>query len=397
MLTPKTIDGLKPRDATYGVADGDVDGLQLLVHSDGTRVWSLRYRNRQQQQRRLKLGEYPRLGLSDARKLANKHLRGVDEGVDPQAKKAEDRDAKLLGTFLDEQYLPWAQEQKRSWREDARRIKKYLRPWKSRPVVSITRAEIRDLLASIKRPVEANRTHALLSKILSRAIVEDVLQAHPMTKLGDLHPEHARERVLSHAELRVFWESTENMTPEMGAFFRLRLLTLQRGGEVQSMKWSDIDSDGVWTISATVAKNKILHRVPLAAPVVDILKTLHQRQQDTLQQRKARQPHREPTPEIYVLAGARGARQQREAINTIPIADFRGHDLRRTATSLMAAHGVSEEMLDRILNHVDDSVTAKHYNRYLYDKEKRAVLDQWARVLTGILEETESNVLAFVR
>ena len=46
--------------------------------------------------------------------------------------------------------------------------------------------------------------------------------------------------------------------------------------------------------------------------------------------------------------------------------DFRGHDLRRTAASLMVGAGVPRLVVSKILNHVETGVTAV-YDRHSYD------------------------------
>ena len=80
----------------------------------------------------------------------------------------------------------------------------------------------------------------------------------------------------------------------MGAFYKLRLLTAQCGGEVSAMRWDDMDlAAGWWTIPADTSKDKLAHRVPLT-----------------------------------------------EGAATFTAADFRGHDLRGTAASIMASGGI---------------------------------------------------------
>ena len=56
--------------------------------------------------------------------------------------------------------------------------------------------------------------------------------------------------------------------------------------------------------------------------------------------------------------------------------DFVGHDLRRTAASMMASAGVNRVVIGKILNHAEPGVTAV-YDRHSYDAEKRAALDAW--------------------
>jgi integrase len=100
---------------------------------------------------------------------------------------------------------------------------------------------------------------------------------------------------------------------------------------------------------------------------------------------------------VFVLRNARGKRQQAEAAATFTIADFHGHDLRRSAASYMASSGVSRLVISKILNHVERGVTAV-YDRHSYDAEKRIALDAWARMLNGIVEHgTGANVVPFAR
>jgi hypothetical protein len=67
---------------------------------------------------------------------------------------------------------------------------------------------------------------------------------------------------------------------------------------------------------------------------------------------------------------------------------FRAHDLRRTAASYMGEAGVDRFHIAHVLNHrsVTHSTVTAIYDRYRYDKEKRAALEKWAEVLSGIVE-----------
>jgi integrase len=56
---------------------------------------------------------------------------------------------------------------------------------------------------------------------------------------------------------------------------------------------------------------------------------------------------------------------------------FRAHDLRRTAASYMGEAGVNRFHIAHVLNHrsVTHSTVTAVYDRYRYDKEKRAALE----------------------
>jgi integrase len=69
---------------------------------------------------------------------------------------------------------------------------------------------------------------------------------------------------------------------------------------------------------------------------------------------------------------------------------FRGHDLRRTAASLIVGAGVPRLVVSKILNHVETGVTAV-YDRHSYDLEKRAALDFWGRRLDRLSAASEAR------
>ncbi|HKH70720.1 MAG TPA: Arm DNA-binding domain-containing protein, partial [Vicinamibacterales bacterium] len=91
-MTAQSVKALRPRSDRYIVRDAKVVGLELRVNPDTTKTWSLRYRIHGRQ-RRLKLGVYDRMGLAAARTSANKELRKIDEGIDPQAEREAERRA----------------------------------------------------------------------------------------------------------------------------------------------------------------------------------------------------------------------------------------------------------------------------------------------------------------
>src|SRR5262249_39571888 len=161
------------------------------------------------------------------------------------------------------------------------------------------------------------------------AIGRDLLEHSPCIQVAAPGKEHQRERVLSEDEIRVVWEAFSKLSPTMEAYFKLRLLTAQRGGEVQTMQWGDIDMDsGWWTIPATITKNGLSHRVPLSAPALDILHKL--------------QTMTEPGPWVFPSTRRAGQpihniRKPATRLKALTGIDFVPHDLRRTAASYMTS------------------------------------------------------------
>jgi integrase len=229
--------------------------------------------------RRLTLGTYPALGLADARSQAATARHTVAQGDDPAVEKYDARHAPSVSDIAGQYLTLYAKVRKKSWRDDARLLHREVLPaWGHRKAFGITRRDVLVLLDRIVQcgaPIQANRVLALIRKLYNWAISRDLLEHNPCIQVKPPGKEHQRERVLTDDELRLVWRATEPLDPLTAAQLKLRLLTAQRGGEVRTMRWEDIDREsGWWTIPAQMAKNGLSHRVPLSRPVLDLLSVL---------------------------------------------------------------------------------------------------------------------------
>ena len=377
-LTERLLSKLEPGEH----ADGKVAGLTFRVRETGGKSWAYRYRVGGRL-RRLSLGSYPALGLANARIAARAHRKAVSLGRDPAEEKSQYRIADTFGELAERFIEQWSKPRKRTWKEDRSNLDNLVLPaWRHRPAKEIARRDVRELLEKIaaRRPVGVNRVRALISKVFNYGMSVDVVEYNPVT--GTIpQPEKARDRVLNEDEVRTLWAATEpgdGMLPAMSARIRLQLVTAQRGGEVNTIRWSDIDTNAIWTIPAERAKNGLAHRVPLSSLALELIDAM-------------------PRTSTYALKGARGARQIREAVATIGLEDFRPHDLRRTAASFMASIGVPRVVIGKILNHVERDITAV-YDRHGYDREKRGALERWALELGRIVgSRTQAQVVELRR
>ena len=82
-LIDTIIQNSKPQKTTHALFDGE--GLLLRITTDGTKVWYFNYFRPQQSKRNnLKLGNYPALSLSAARKAVAAYRQLLVENIDPQ-------------------------------------------------------------------------------------------------------------------------------------------------------------------------------------------------------------------------------------------------------------------------------------------------------------------------
>ena len=413
-LTDAQVRALKAGNMPIDVRDGGLRGLVLTVLPSGRKQFAIRYRY-QGKQRRLLLGEYGSVSLAEARKRARRAQSAVDDGRDPvgeraaAAAKRTDTVATLAADYLTKH----ARKFKRSAPEDARILTVDVLPrWRDKSVRDLTRRDVRALVEDVadRAPIMANRVLAVVRKMLNFAVDHDWIDANPAARVQKPSLENSRDRVLSEDEIRRFWRLLSNppttadrpapgrkrragaegdplcpVSPSLAALLKVRLLTAQRGGEVARMRWADIDfGRGWWTIPSEHTKNGEPHRVPLTDDVIALVTA----QSSTDEGQRAE----------YVFVGRGGttvldrAKKAPAAIARALGLDFRGHDLRRTAATNMAAAGIPREHIARVLNHVEGGPRAtKVYDRYAYDPEKRLALETWSRRFREILTADSVN------
>jgi integrase len=282
----------------------------------------------------------------------------------------------------------YAKVHKKSWREDARLLHHEVLPnWGRRKAFDITRRDMIALLDHIVErgaPIQANRVLALVRKLYNWAISRDLLEHNPCLQVKPPGKEHQRDRVLTDDEIRLVWTPTGQLDPLIAAQLKLRLLTAQRGGEVRTMRWEDVDvASGWWTIPSQVAKNGLAHRVPLSPPAQDILRTL---QTITGGKPWVFPSYRRPGQPVLDV---------RKAIRRVCMLSgvtFTPHDLRRTAASHMTSLGVARLVVGKILNHAEPGLT-KVYDRHSYDAEKRHALNAWGERVMELVTAGNKKVL----
>jgi integrase len=403
-FTARTVETLHPdpgRRIDY--FDATVPGLALRVTVSGHKSWTVHYRTATRRLRRLTIGDYPTITLAEARKAAHQALRAAAAGEDPANAKATARRGETVEELAREYIARHAKKHKRSWEEDQRKLDVDVLPsWRTLKVKELTRRDVRDLIEQIAdrgAPIAANRVLALVRKMLNFAVQRDWIDANPAALIAKPGAEHSRERVLTHEELRLLWTACDTEKPAMCALQRLRLVTVQRGGELAKLRWDNVDLKTGWiSFPGTITKNKRPHRAPLSPRAVEIFGLVPRTSEEwVFPGLTGRHPRRDMTRGAQRVA-ARVLLQLQEADPTIASFDFKGHDVRRTASTRMAENGVSQADIARVLNHSEGGPRVTQvYNRYQYDKEKRQAIDVWARVLTAILKGRPTAVLPFAK
>jgi integrase len=406
ILAAQTIRGLKvPDKGMVEYFDDHTPGLSLRVTSADVRSWSFLYRNKQGRQRRLTLGRYPAIDLATARDLVRDARNLLAAGKDPAEEKQAAKSALTFGDLVQRWIdLKVKPSYRNGGKEELRMLEADVLPkWRHRIADEITRKEAFELLdAKLEKgfKVARNRMRSLILRIYNWGVERELVTTNPIVGIR-MEKERGRQRVLTEDEIRRVWKAAETQPLRVCVWFKLRLVTAQRGGELLKMRWQDINPEThCWTIPNAVAKNGQDHPIYLSELSRELLATI------------PRNEHADHGGFVFPAGDANGAKidlmgdykkvarriaQPSRANIVRPTpgrkpgrrhkADFTGHDLRRTATTFMAQGGVPHDLAKKVLNHASeekDDVTAI-YNRYQYMPEKKAIMEFWGKQLRAIL------------
>jgi integrase len=90
------------------------------------------------------------------------------------------------------------------------------------------------------------------------------------TRVSQSGSNEARRRFAIKPKNRIRTNPQRKLRLQTAASLKLRLVTAQRGGEIMSMEWSEINEDW-WTIPEGKSKNGLEHRVPLSPLAMRII------------------------------------------------------------------------------------------------------------------------------
>jgi integrase len=376
ILTAKAVEKLRPPSTGQKEHwDAALPGFGLRVGENGTKAWVLMARLRGKLIR-FTLGRHPILSLAQARDRAREAIRLVGEGEDPRSRWKEQEEGSEAGAFktVAAEFLARSAQGKPSFKETQRIVNKELVPvWGATPIAKIGRRDVVAVLDEIidrGRPIMANRTLGVISRIFSFALDRGVVDAHPCARMKRPGNERKRERVHTEKEIRALWKAFDHIGYPYGRIFQFLLVTAQRRGEAAGALRKEIDTDsGLWSLPRT--KSGHGHEVPLSPQALQLLRGLPRRKKYVFSvfTGKPLNGFSKPSTTIRTLSG---------------VADFRIHDLRRTAATFMARIGIPKITISRVLNHAEGGVTAI-YARHGYLEEKRDALDRWGAELERIL------------
>lgn len=388
-ITKKTVDAMAVGDV---IRDEELQGFRARRLPSGKVTFLFRYTHKPTGVRReASLGIYGNVTPDEARASAKQYAGLAAGRVDPVAeqKVAMARSTNTVNHVLDK----WlgAKRDLRSVDEIARMFDRHVRPAIGEAVIyDLGRDQVAAMLDKIAKdaPIMANRVRAHLNAALNwHRDGDQKFITMPVPSKKRMAKETARDRVLADDEVRDLWTALDEMDASSAfpALVRTLLLTACRRDEVANMHADELAGDE-WTIPAERYKTKVAHVTTLNA---EIRKVLPKRNGFVFASDGFDKP-------FQGFSKAKGLLDEklaevRKRNGRKPMAPWRLHDLRRTARTGLAKLGVSRDVGEAVLGHVNGGI-AGVYNRHAYQVEKAEALKRWAKHVAGIVHSTDNVV-----
>lgn len=394
------------------LVDDHERGLRIRA---GERVatWSVLVSLRDGKRTRVSLGNWPGIGIAEARRLAQDKKREIAHGDDPNEKRREAvkeaarvaKTQRKLSDVLDE-YERLKLSQLRTTEQTRRALdgpSGLLRAFANKDIGSISRENMVDAVRThAKRaPIAANRSLAFAKAFFNWCIDQGIIASSPAATVKKPSKERTRDRYHTLDELIEIWNAMGDLGYPFGPLYRLLTVLPMRREEIAAMPVSELDlapggnpDDAVWLLPAGRTKRANALRVPLS-PLARRLIVEAMSSPD----RPARSPYVFSMTGDTSVSGYSKAKRRLDAIifekrellakadgeGAVPMVHWTMHDMRTTFSTLACeVLGAEISVVDRILNHVATATTSKImrvYNKSELFEPRKRVLREWAELI----------------
>ncbi len=376
---------------------GDGDGLWLQVRNSDARSWLFRY-TRDGRARAMGLGEYPVIGLAEARDAALAARRHLANGIDPLAAREAGRAAKrqeaVAGISFRAVAELYIKAHSPTWRNEKHRaqwgstLTAYAYPhFGDKPVAAIGTGDVMAALDRLwhEKPETAARLRGRIETVLDYAGTREWRRGENPARwrghLQNLLPARAKVRAVEHhaalpwAETAAFVAALRGREGVAARALEFAVLTAARSGEVRGATWGEIDLQAaVWSIPSGRMKAGKEHRVPLSDAALTLLRGMR---------------NGSPDPASLVFPGAAGTKPLSDmsltsVLRRMERADLTAHGFRSTFRDWASERTAYEpHVVEKALAHAIGSKVEAAYRRGdLFDKRRRLMAD-WAAFCEG--------------
>jgi len=389
--------------------DDSGTGLHIYVRKSGSKSWSqkIRFGGKQLE---LGLGNYPRISLAQARRIAAENKALAESGINPKRDRIK---PKTIPPFKEivELALPSILDELKNAKHRAQwrtTLETYALPFIGNiPVNEITVNEIDALLQPIwkDKTETASRLRGRIEKVLDYAIVKGMMSPpNPAAWQGNLSallPQKSKVKTKrNHPALQLkdaqrWWAELKQRDGTGAKALMLLTMTASRSGEIRGMRWEEVqlfdDTEaqkrgylGIWMRPSERMKARREHRVPITPAMYELISntndqtglvfksTNHTTLSDMTLSALMKRMH---------ASDEKGFVDQRSAIPAVP------HGLRSTFRDWVAETGQSREAAELQLAHKFGSAVEHAYYRTDLVDERAKLLSKWHNFLEGRHEQ----------
>ncbi|WP_455425694.1 tyrosine-type recombinase/integrase [Dryocola sp. LX212] len=387
-LTARQVDTAKPKEKDYKL--GDERGLFLLVKTSGARYWRLKYRIAGEE-KKLAIGVYPEVSLSEARAKRDEARKLIAEGIDPSAEKQRKKLARKISAVNTFKMLTmeWHKHKSASWKESHAEsvliaLDKDIFPHiGNRPVAEIQPLEMLEVL----RLIEKRGSLEKLRKV--RQYCNQIFDYAISTGRATINPTASLNGTLTAPKAKHFPHLLENELPALLSALanyhgspvtrmatKLLMLTGVRTIELRAAEWQEFDFEkALWTVPEGRMKGGRAHLVPLSQQVLAILHELKVISGQNALVFPGRCNINKPMSEAAINMVLKRIGYDKKAT---------GHGFRHTMSTILHEKGFNSAWIELQLAHVDKNSIRGTYNHALYLEGRTEMMQWYADYIDGL-------------
>lgn len=398
-LTDTKIKNAKSKEKNYKLFDGG--GLYLEVTPSGGKHWKLKYYF-DGKEKKLSLGEYPLISLSEARAKKDKNKKLIANRINPSEKLKDDKKQKSIQESNDFNTFKKLALQRldkvKSTISDSH-YKRTLRGFENdcfkhigdKPINDITADDIIKILQRMeKRGVHdsARKLYFSISKTFKWAVSNRMAKRNPasdidLMELLGKHDVKNYATLLKDDDIRGLLAAIDGYKGEYSTKQALKMMsyTAVRTINIRHAEWSEIDfKTKQWNIPSSKMKTKSDLIVPLTQNAINILEDMRDLTGNNKYIFSSTKSKITPMSDNTLLGAIRRLGFTKE--------EFTPHGFRAMFSSI--AHEKSKfshEVIETQLAHSVGSKVSQSYNRALYLNERVELMQWWSGYLENLISD----------
>ncbi|MCA8891958.1 MAG: tyrosine-type recombinase/integrase [Hyphomonas sp.] len=390
-LTYLKLKNLKAKGKPYKVADRD--GLYVLVTKTGSKSFRYNYAFGGKA-KTMTYGRFPETELADARALQVETKRLLAKGIDPNAQKRTQKEAKVamstctFGAVADR----WADARIREGKAPATLSKDqlFLRTAKKEfgdtQINQISHQMMLRLLTKLLDEGQTNwpyRFREKASGVFKHAVAEGIecrnIAAEVAAALGSRPAPKNHPFIRDLTRVGLLIRDSQQYSGDLRVRIALCILphVFLRPGELRYAQWDQFDfKKRIWTVPSPQMKEKLEHLVPLTDQTIGLLRILEPLKDESPYVFQGQTTKCQPISENTINRALRNMGYSSEEIV--------GHGFRGFASTTLNNSGFEWHVVEKQLAHRIGNVVSQTYNKAEYLEQRIKMMEWWSGYLEGL-------------